>query len=133
MWFTIDDIDKFVESTRVLVYNIFGDKDASVENVDFNIKNLSEESLQEINRCLSQDESKTILLDFVKAVPGKRGFYKISTNKYMEFMESLNTRLVSNILGKLTNDGLLESAFDEEVNDFVFWAKENEHKDGTKD
>ena len=33
-----------------------------------------------------------------------------------------------NMLNKLSHDGLLESAFDEESNDFIFWVKENENK-----
>jgi hypothetical protein len=36
--------------------------------------------------------------------------------------------MVSNILAKLVGDGLLDSAFDSERNDFIFWIKEDDQK-----
>jgi hypothetical protein len=38
--------------------------------------------------------------------------------------------MISNLLNTLVNKGLVETAFDEKSNDFVFWVK-NENK--TKD
>ncbi|NBT08684.1 MAG: hypothetical protein EBS98_07780, partial [Chitinophagia bacterium] len=43
-------------------------------------------------------------------------------------LEELNSRLVSNILNSLVNKGLIESAYDSDTNDFVFWVK-NDSKD----
>ena len=128
MWYTINDIDRFVESTRVLVYSIFGEQNKNIEEIDLSINSLNEESLKEINNCLTQQESMTIAFEFIKPVQNKKNLFKISESRYVEFMESLNSRLVSNILVKLTKEGLLESAFDEESNDFVFWAKSDENK-----
>jgi hypothetical protein len=34
--------------------------------------------------------------------------------------------MVSNILTKLVSDGIIESAFDTEKNDFIFWVKEQD-------
>lgn len=133
MWYTIEDIDNFVESTRVLVYNIFGNTEQTLEEIDLNINNLNEESMAEINKCLTQDESMVILKDFAKQIPGTLE-YKISTNRYLSFIDSLNSRMVSNLLHKMSADGILESAFDEETNDFIFWAKDNEQdQDNTED
>lgn len=128
MWYTINDIDRFVESTRVLVYSIFGEQNKNIEEIDFSINSLNEESLKEINNCLTQQESMTIAFEFIKPVRNKKNLFKITESRYVEYMESLNSRLVSNILAKLTKEGLLESAFDEQSNDFVFWAKEDENK-----
>ena len=33
--------------------------------------------------------------------------------------------MVSNILNQLVNKGILESAYDEKSNDFIFWLKES--------
>jgi hypothetical protein len=49
----------------------------------------------------------------------------------MAFIESLNSRLVSNMLHKLSMEGFLESAFDSNLNDFVFWVKEDEENENT--
>jgi len=38
----------------------------------------------------------------------------------------MNGRLVSNMLTSLVSKGLIESAYDEQINDFVFWIKDNE-------
>jgi hypothetical protein len=125
MWFIIDDIEGFVESTRVLVYNMFGEEEKNIDDIDLEISNLDSESLTEINRCLTQEESKSIVMDYVKKSKTNE-HYTISTDRYMKFIESLNSRLVSNILSKLSSDGHLESAFDEESNDFIFWTKSDE-------
>ena len=34
--------------------------------------------------------------------------------------------MVSNILNQLVQKGLVESAFDTESNDFIFWVKDND-------
>jgi hypothetical protein len=36
--------------------------------------------------------------------------------------------MVSNIISGLVQKGLVETAFDEEANDFVFWVKKNEEE-----
>ena len=43
-----------------------------------------------------------------------------------KMIEHVNQRMVSNIIAKLVNGGLLESAFDDEKNEFIFWKKEDE-------
>jgi hypothetical protein len=35
--------------------------------------------------------------------------------------------MVSNILNTLVNKGVLDSAFDTDQNDFIFWVKEDEN------
>jgi len=34
--------------------------------------------------------------------------------------------MVSNIINSLVKKGLIETAFDSEKNDFIFWVKDNE-------
>lgn len=137
-WYSITDIDKFVDSTRVLVYRIFGKND-----VDFNVKdsysieykNLTNAEQLEINECLTENESMLIAMDFIKKIPSKKGrqqSYKISDKAYMSLIESLNARLVSNMLNKMVRQGLLETAYDAECDDFIFWVKEDEDENKNK-
>ena len=126
-WYSINDIDLFVESSRVLVYSAFGQNQTELDDININIASLDDEAKSELDRCLSQQECMIIIKDFL--VLSKNGkVSKISEKKYKAFIDSLNARLVSNMLHKLSHDGLLESAFDEESNDFIFWVKENENK-----
>jgi hypothetical protein len=134
-WFEITDLDKFVAATRTLVYTSFGSKSISKEEkLQTDPDRLTLEEKKEINNCLSQEESMAIVMDFIRVRKTKKQKYKITDSRYYEFIEALNARMVSNILNKLSGDGLLESAFDEESNDFIFWVKEedNNEKNNTK-
>lgn len=126
-WFIINNIEDFVQSTRVLVYSAFGSKDNKQgENFTIDISALDELEISELNNCLSQNESLLIAKEYLKISKKEKDNYIISDSKYAELIEALNTRMVSNMLVKLTQDGVLESAFDEESNDFIFWVKDDE-------
>ena len=44
----------------------------------------------------------------------------------------MNSRMISNLLNGLVSKGLVESSYDSELNDFVFWIKdENKEKPET--
>jgi hypothetical protein len=40
----------------------------------------------------------------------------------------MNGRLVSNLLASLASKGLVESAYDEKLDDFVFWVNEEKNE-----
>ena len=129
--YEIIDIEKFVESTRTLVYHQFGNKEGLPKNIDNLIQSLSDEEVDEMNRCLTQSESLNILQKFTKKQRNKytqETRVSISEDQYMLYIEELNSRMISNMLAKLASDGLLETAFDEEINDFVFWTKDKNEK-----
>ena len=129
--YEIVDLEKFVESTRTLVYHQFGNKEGLPKNIDSLIERLTEEELDEMNRCLTQSESLNILKKFVKRQKNKHTQetrVNITDGNYMLYVEELNSRMISNMLAKLASEGLLETAFDEEINDFVFWAKDSDEK-----
>lgn len=129
--YEIIDIEKFVESTRTLVYHQFGNKEGLPKNIDNLIQSLSDEEVDEMNRCLTQSESLNILQKFTKKQRNKytqETRVSISDDQYMLYIEELNSRMISNMLAKLASDGLLETAFDEEINDFVFWTKDKNEK-----
>ena len=48
---------------------------------------------------------------------------------FLAIIESLNERMVSNLLNSLVNKGLVETAYDDEDDDFIFWVKEDNNKE----
>ena len=131
--YIITDIDKFIDATRVLVYGLLGNKEAHVDSdINMDYQQLSDLEKTEIDSCLSLQECKVIAQDFlhIKRYKKKREQTIISDKQYMLLIEAINSRLVSNMLSKMVNNNLLESAFDEEANDFIFWVKDED--DNTK-
>jgi hypothetical protein len=62
----------------------------------------------------------------VRVISKTEDYYKIKEDDYDDFLVQLNRRMVSNIVKDLVSKGLVESAFDNEKNDFVFWVKGDE-------
>ena len=47
---------------------------------------------------------------------------------FSDIVSKLNERMTSNIVNGLVQKGLIETAFDSEANDFIFWIKEDENQ-----
>ena len=113
---------------------MFGSKDESgtktIADVDMNISSLEEDQIIEMDRTISFSETQSICQPLLKKT--SKG-YVISEKGFMNLIESMNARMVSNILMKLCADGVLESAFSEETNDFVFWTKDNANEEPKED
>ena len=128
-WFVIKDFDRFVESTRSLVFNNFGKSDKEdTDIIDFAI---SSEEKQEIDRILSFHESEVIcreLLKKQKNIKNNSIRHLVNDTIFLSVVESLNDRMISNILSGLVNKGLVDTAYDSQSNDFVFWVKEDDTK-----
>jgi hypothetical protein len=139
-WFIIKDFEGFIESTRALVFNSFGnDKDKTdkekPDKDDF-IMSVSDKDKEELDKVLSYDESLVIIIGFLKKEKHKtsnRIRYLVNDSSFMDIIYSLNDRMTSNILNGLVNRGLVETAYDDESNDFVFWVKEDENKNPETD
>jgi hypothetical protein len=129
-WYVIGDLNKFIESTRVLVFDIFGNTNQQdIDELSLLLSDLSEEEKQEIDTVLSQQECEVLAKDFITTEVNKKTKkyrYTLSNKKYMEMIECFNSRMISNMLNTLVNKGLLETAYDNESNDFIFWVKNNE-------
>lgn len=124
--YIIKDFDAFIEATRVLVFNTFSEQKDKV--LDHNISNLHEKEIDELDSVLSQSESILIAEDFITKQTNKKTKekrYIITDSNYMLMVEAFNSRMVSNILSNLVNKGIIDSAYDEDKNDFVFWIKNN--------
>jgi hypothetical protein len=123
-FFIINNLEDFVNATRRLVFKNFGtnpDEDLNLEDI---ITNSSPQDESEMNNVLSYSESCSIVKSFIKKQTNKKtkeNRYVLDEEIYMSIVMSLNDRLVSNILNGLVNKGLVETAYDDKTNDFVFW------------
>lgn len=129
--FIINNLEDFINATRRLVFQNFGAKSDKDLDLDIIINNSSPEDEQEMNRMLSYSESYSIIKSFVKKQTNKNTKetrYILDENIYMSIIISLNDRLISNILNGLVNKGLIETAYDEKSNDFIFWVNSNDSK-----
>ena len=126
MVYVVSDIDKFVDETRKIVFSGFGQDFDNENQIDDFISELSETDIEELDRTLSKEECVAIVHEYVK--PGKtrrrKNKYIISEENFHSIIEDFNARLVSNLLQQLVAKGLIESSYDEEENDFIFWVKE---------
>jgi hypothetical protein len=127
-WFTVKDLDGFVTSARQLVYNNFGSWDENEEDiVDSMVVKPSDQ--KEFDSLLSQEESLVIIkaaLKKQKHKQTKKIRYLISDELFYDILQQLNDRIVSNTIGSLVQKGLVESAYDSEIDDFVFWVNNDE-------
>ena len=91
------------------------------------IEQLSKDDADELNKVLSYDECFSIAKSHIKKQKHKhkkQKRYILSSNNYYNLVSDLNTRLVSNLMTQLVSKGLVETAFDTQANDFVFWVKD---------
>jgi hypothetical protein len=126
--YIIKDLEKFIESVRTLVFNNFG-KGEDETSLEVMISNLKPKEKEELDEILSQEESISIVKSLLYY--RSKNLYTLDDKSLARIIESLNDRMVSNILNSLVNRGLVETAFDTESNDFVFWVKENENNKET--
>jgi hypothetical protein len=131
--FIVEDLSKLVEATRVLVFDNFGKTNEEGEDdLSFLMADLGPDEIDELNDVLTQEECLIIAQNFVKPQVNKRTKkirYIMTNTEFMEMVESFNSRMISNLLNSLVNKGVLETAYDEKCNDFIFWVKnENENE-----
>lgn len=134
-FFIISDFAGFIESTRALVFNNFGQWKNDEDSSDVDSMIVKPDDLEELNSVLSSTESELIIKQFVKKQKHKitgNIRYLINDSIFMEIIQGLNDRMVSNVLANLVSKGLVESAYDSEINDFVFWASKNENEEDQK-
>lgn len=143
-WYIIKSLEELVNYSRVLVYNNYGSKKASnTETLEKNenfiilddLVNVKAENEEELNDLLSFEESSIIVKSFIKKQINKKTSktrYIISDSILLKILEALGDRMTSNILNNLVNKGLIETAFDEDRNDFIFWVKDENNTEKPK-
>ena len=133
-WYLIPDPEKFAQATRVMIYNMWGaDIDEISDYMDvtnnalYDYETLKQEKKEELDRLISLSEALNILKEYAKTT--SKGEVKLTEKSYEQIVDSMNQRLVSNMVMKLAKDGYLEIAFSEQENDFVFWVSDKKKND----
>jgi len=126
-WLIIKDLDGLINSARALIFNNFG-KTEPIDDSDVGSLSVPLDSQEELDKILSFEESKIIVTNLAKKQKNKKSFlvrYLINDEIFEKIVYSLNDRMVSNILNGLVNKGMIETAYDNEIDDFVFWVKDD--------
>jgi hypothetical protein len=125
-WYKIKDLVGFINHARELVFKLFGEvNEKADDDITYTLSELAPKDKEELDRILTYDECVVIARNHIKikiSKKTKRESYFVNDTILSEILESFNSRMVSNILAKLVSDGLLDSAFDTEKNDFIFWV-----------
>lgn len=134
-WFYISDFEDFVDNSRQLVFQLFGKtNEIADDSLTPSLAALSDLEKTELDQTISHDEAATIVKNRAKTQTNrksKKTRYCINDEILALIIDDLNNRMVSNILAKLVSDGVIDSAFDTEKNDFIFWVKD-ENDQNTK-
>jgi hypothetical protein len=129
-WFFINDFDDFVDHARSLVFKFFGVANEMADDpLSSSLATLTKEELSEMDETLTHDESAIIIRNHAKKQINrktKETRYCLTDEILQSIIEDLNSRMVSNILNTLVNKGVLDSAFDTDQNDFIFWVKDED-------
>ena len=129
-WFVIPNLSEFTDKARAIVYNNFGIWQ-NKSDLDVVIDDVVENEKEEFNKILSHQESLVIVKENIKKERNKitkKTRYILNDEMFADIVHKLNDRMVSNIISGLVQKGLVETAFDNEVNDFVFWVKNDENE-----
>jgi len=125
----ISNVDKLVNFSRRLIYYNFDDESEKLSDADFfdKVQKIKKEDIPELDKYLPFEEAKSIMKSLIvkrrhKKTKIPKMFMKESD--YDEVLVQLNQRMVSNIIRGLVNKGVVDSAFDNERNDFIFWVKD---------
>ena len=130
-WMEIINLDKLADFSRRIIYHNFDESNDQYSDKEFleivTQMKLNAENYQELEELLPIKETTNILKSLcILKNRKKRMVYLIKEDDYDEFLVQLGQRMISNIILGLVKKGLVESAFDDEKNDFVFWVKKQD-------
>lgn len=127
-WLEVVNIDKLINFSRKIIYHNFDEGNSNLTDSEFLQKvdsSVDTDDQKEMNSLLPFLECKAIFKPFLVRVLSKDDlYYRIKEDDYDEILIQMNRRMVSNIVKDLVAKGLVESAFDNDKNDFVFWVKD---------
>ena len=135
-WFFINDFDDFVDHSRSLVFKFFGAvNEVADDSMTASLAKMSQEELEEMDETLTHDESAIIIKNYARKQVNrktKETRYCLTDKLLQSIIEDMNNRMISNILNSLVNMGVLDSAYDSDQNDFIFWVKEEDDNKNQK-
>ena len=129
-WFFINDFDDFVDHSRSLVFKCFGEANKIADDsMTAALYEMSKQETEEMNNTLTHEESAIIIKNYARKQINRKTKevrYCLTDTLLQSIIEDLNSRMISNILNSLVNKGFLDSAYDSDQNDFIFWVKEED-------
>ena len=135
-WFSISNLEEFVDHARSLVFKFFGQtNEIAGDSLTDTLSNMTKTEIEEMDVTLTHEEASIIIKNHAKKQINKKSKeirYCLNDKILAEIIEDLNGRMVSNILNALVNKGVLESAYDSEQNDFIFWVKDVDNQKDQK-
>lgn len=135
-WFSISNLEEFVDHARSLVFKFFGQtNEIAGDSLTDTLSNMTKTEIEEMDVTLTHEEASIIIKNHAKKQINKKSKeirYCLNDKILAEIIEDLNGRMVSNILNALVNKGVLESAYDSEQNDFIFWVKDADNQKDQK-
>ena len=137
-WLEVVNLDKLVDFSRKVIYHNFDEQYAELSDKDFlnKIDTIENVDSKEMDRILSHDETKMILSELMfkkRNKKTKKVHYFIKEEDYDQALVQLNQRMVSNIVQGLVSKGVLETAFDDEKEELVFWVKRENEQEKNED
>jgi len=122
--YEITDVDEFVESIRLIILENFYDSESKLSEEISKFDELMKTKRGKLEEKLTLQEARNIIKPILKTVINSVGQeeYTMSHKNFKRMLDELNRRIISNILMELVSDGLIETGFDEEKNDFIFWV-----------
>ena len=131
-WMEVVNIDKLTDFTRRVIFHNFNTDNNHLSDDDFfdKVKNMpSLEDSKEMDQLLPFEEVRLILQGFVKKRKNRKTHVVkmfMKEKDYDKILEEFNQRMISNIVQGMVSKGILDMAFDNEKNDFVFWIKKED-------
>lgn len=119
--YVINDLTEFATYIRKISLHKFSQANQSVSD-EFSTCLSEEKNNTEDENVISIKEVENIIVSLIKK--NKRGEFLLSSRILIKIIEEINERIVTNLLNILVNKNIIESAFDEKTNDFIFWVKE---------
>jgi len=120
--YVIKDLDQFAVYIRKISLHKFSETNKVVDD-EFSSSFLKEkENIKNDDEIISIKEVENII--FSLARENNEEELLLNDKILNNIIEAINERIVTNLLNILANKDIVESAFDEKVNDFVFWIKE---------
>lgn len=122
--YVMNNLEKFINEIRRIVFAGFGTTDITDDLLSELMSEIDEE---ELDKTITYEECLNIAYEYVSIRKTRKGKRKIiiTEKNFNKLIEDINSRLVSNILVQLVDRGDLETAWDEESNDFIFWVPDN--------
>ena len=118
--YIINDLNQFADYIRKISFEKFSKANDSV-NDDFSVHLSQEKDSKKVDDIISTQEVEIIILSITKK--NKKGHFPINDKKLVKIIENINGRIVSNLLNSLVNKNIMETAYDEDINDFIFWLR----------